>query len=1564
MSQKLTQEERDLFQALHENRVVIAKAINHPDMVGIKNNVSDIYSEKAHFVYELIQNADDTLATKITFELYKDHLVFRHNGKIQFSISEVKDEVKEKDIQKRGHINAITSIGASNKSEDKNKIGKFGIGFKAVFEYCSEPEIYDDKFWFKIKDYIIPILLDQDYPDRKKGETLFVFKFKNDKAFTEIKERLHALINPVLFLPNLNVINIIIEGEEKKLTYSKKTIRRNDYENICHRIVSVRNCKETTIMHLFSRVIEFKDDAGQNIKLPIYIAHPLVSKNVIDSKTTQRVYCFFPTSEDYGLKCIAHAPFILTSSREGIKQDPINSTLFKHLAKLAADSLVCLREYSENNGLLIINENIFDLIPGYLYGGYYKNEIANYFHNEYINIIKSNRLLLSRKNKYINSEVACICQPTTMIEYFTDKQLSSLLKRESVVLRIDTQKIYRQDYVEKIIKEIGIKVCSYINIYCNINANFMESQGVEWAKKFYSFLRTLTKNQKSCFYDTEIILTNNNKWVKPYFNGEPNIYLSNGTYTDDFLFISEQYIGDESCIKFFKEDLALKEPNMWDHIKTTLKKINKLDSEKYLNEFEVIHKYLQELKEKKSDLYAEHLTDVRKEFKLRAANGSLYFISSLYERSDFLDKYFDNNYLYVDNTYYADFITKYTIDVFKEFLRVLGVAIFPHINYYSENIRFTTNNYAYRRRTFFATKYDYAIAGFDNFIKRNLIIKDATLCFQIWTWVKTQYLNIHNNYSWSRIEYYYYRTRVEKETSKLINQLRNEEWVLLSNGNFVKPSDATIEQLRESGYEICDSILNFFDIKSATQSPSSQESDSEQPEEQNRTQRLEKMMDEKGYTEEQLQALIQKDIEKKEREQRRAERRAAQGTSTKSRLSESSFEEMSRSANRDMSAKPKNETPKETLEEQNERIEQEGTESINKKKDIAAMRDKIESMNEDPEKKYNKEWFDTLLELEYSSESSSSGDEYGKCDIKIDFTKFEQEKGASKFYLLSEPSRFIPYWIEDIDGLEVEFFFTDEVSQNIEFDVASVKDFTLKVKAKDSNLDRINEILNNSSFTRARVEVKAVNNILDTMKKSFANLPYDDDFNFKENLGTNLGFIFGPPGTGKTTRLAELITEKMNQPKCRILVLAPTNKACDVITTKLMEKSDDCDLWLGRFVATGEESIESAGVLIKRESDLWNNDRCCIVSTMARLPFDGFTAPENKKLKDIEWDLVIIDEASMIPLAQIVFAIYKMKNAKFIVAGDPMQIAPIVKEELWKNENIYTMVKLDNFENPQTEPIQFEIEKLNTQYRSVPAIGNLYSQYCYDNCLQHYRKDDDIKQLNFGALDVKPVTFVPFRVERFDSIFGAKKMQGSNVQVYSAIFTVEMCLYIAKQQTEDVKIGIICPYSAQAQLIKSIIEFRRDKPDNVEINVGTIHGFQGDECDIIFAVFNPPTGLKGAAERIMLNNRSIINVAISRASDYLFVLLPHHETDYYSNLVELKKLCGICNGMKKDGNVTLNNCENFEEKIFEDRAFIEKNTFVTSHQLTNVYTQSEKRYEVHIDDKSVDIQLSGDGYDE
>ena len=150
-----------------------------------------------------------------------------------------------------------------------------------------------------------------------------------------------------------------------------------------------------------------------------------------------------------------------------------------------------------------------------------------------------------------------------------------------------------------------------------------------------------------------------------------------------------------------------------------------------------------------------------------------------------------------------------------------------------------------------------------------------------------------------------------------------------------------------------------------------------------------------------------------------------------------------------------------------------------------------------------------------------------------------------------------------------------------------------------------------------------------------------------------------------------------------------------------------------------------------------------------------------------------------------------------------------------------------------------------------------------------------------------------------------------------------------------------------------------DKPENIEISVGTIHGFQGDQCEIILAVFNPPPVGTGSKDRIMLNNKNIINVAISRASDYLFILLPHPKTDVYENLIELQSLCGIVEDNNKDILYSIINSGKIEQKMWEEKDYIEKNTSVTTHQLANVYTSPEYIYEVRIDENAVDIQVRG-----
>ena len=187
----ITNQEQYLFKALHDARITANEVFNQRAFRGVKPNVVDKYAETAHFVYELLQNADDANATEVTIILKPDRLLFKHNGTKHFDITSEDDE-------RVGDINSITGIGNSSKENTQNKIGKFGVGFKAVFQYTDTPEIYDDPFKFKIEDLIVPTLIENDYPERFLGETLFVLPFRDPKkSFKEIEARLESLYNPL-----------------------------------------------------------------------------------------------------------------------------------------------------------------------------------------------------------------------------------------------------------------------------------------------------------------------------------------------------------------------------------------------------------------------------------------------------------------------------------------------------------------------------------------------------------------------------------------------------------------------------------------------------------------------------------------------------------------------------------------------------------------------------------------------------------------------------------------------------------------------------------------------------------------------------------------------------------------------------------------------------------------------------------------------------------------------------------------------------------------------------------------------------------------------------------------------------------------------------------------------------------------------------------------------------------------------------------------------------------------------------------------------------------------------
>ena len=142
-------------------------------------------------------------------------------------------------------------------------------------------------------------------------------------------------------------------------------------------------------------------------------------------------------------------------------------------------------------------------------------------------------------------------------------------------------------------------------------------------------------------------------------------------------------------------------------------------------------------------------------------------------------------------------------------------------------------------------------------------------------------------------------------------------------------------------------------------------------------------------------------------------------------------------------------------------------------------------------------------------------------------------------------------------------------------------------------------------------------------------------------------------------------------------------------------------------------------------------------------------------------------------------------------------------------------------------------------------------------------------------------------------------------------------------------------------------------PKEVDVQVGTIHGFQGDECDIIFAVFNPPPSIS-ASNEMFLNKRNIINVSISRARDYLFIVMPDDNTENIANLRLVKRVEQLVHDTGA-WNEFLS--PDLEELMFGDSQYLENNAFSTSHQNVNVYGLPVKKYEVRTEDSAIDVQI-------
>jgi len=359
---------KDFLIALKEMRLryIVASKENSFEK-GLRELLSKQYPDKAHFIYELLQNAEDAEATDVIFQLTPKKLTLKHNGTRIFD---------------KRDVVGITGIGTnSQKRDDVNVIGKFGVGFKAVFAYTESPRIYSRDFTFEIKDLFCPYSIDTI--DICDSDTQFVFSFNNpnkqpEDCFSETAEGLNSLSDiTLLFLNNIKTITWDIEGQSCKYITRIATKHGN--------IIEIQRQESNTQNPTSSFWLRFQRKTELSDKLKICVAFKLKalsneeeadgndrvqsSQMKIDSKIHGKLFIFFPAEkETTGLNFHINGPYASTVDRASIpyaRDD--NKLLLEETATLLAESLPAIRDagYLTKDFLKVLPNNKDDKLDDF-----------------------------------------------------------------------------------------------------------------------------------------------------------------------------------------------------------------------------------------------------------------------------------------------------------------------------------------------------------------------------------------------------------------------------------------------------------------------------------------------------------------------------------------------------------------------------------------------------------------------------------------------------------------------------------------------------------------------------------------------------------------------------------------------------------------------------------------------------------------------------------------------------------------------------------------------------------------------------------------------------------------------------------------------------------------------------------------------------------------------------------------------------------------------------------------------------------------------------------------------
>jgi hypothetical protein len=288
--------------------------------------LGQLYSERTHFIFELIQNAEDAGATEVVFELFGDRLELRHDGR-PFTAADVR---------------GVCGVGQSGKSGDLTSIGKFGIGFKSVYAYTRTPRIHSGAEHFRIENFVRPAA--EPPVMLAPAQTLFVFPFDHDGvpaevATGEIAAALGAL-QPRILLFLRNIGRLRTGGPRAADSLMERSVVRSATTGAgaSQRVTVARDGRREDWL-TWQRPAE--GHPGQRVEAAFLVAGDGRIAPVSESPLT----VFFPTEKETFLGFLIQGPYRTTPARDNIPgDDPSNQALVRQTAALLAGVLPELRD--------------------------------------------------------------------------------------------------------------------------------------------------------------------------------------------------------------------------------------------------------------------------------------------------------------------------------------------------------------------------------------------------------------------------------------------------------------------------------------------------------------------------------------------------------------------------------------------------------------------------------------------------------------------------------------------------------------------------------------------------------------------------------------------------------------------------------------------------------------------------------------------------------------------------------------------------------------------------------------------------------------------------------------------------------------------------------------------------------------------------------------------------------------------------------------------------------------------------------------------------------------------